>query len=313
MSVFCRNCGASVSDAVKFCGKCGTPKEGPPVQGVPANPPSAVNAPSVASPAPITSAQVAGGAAVGSKGMSTGAKIAIAAIVLIFIGGGVAVAGMVYAAHRVSQKFHSIVKGEEAGEDSPVAGHGGGNSGSSASSSSSSLGNVCRYLSKADVGAAIGVPIVRTESVDNGCNYFAKGTQAQMTAKHMSAMVANKGADPKTQKMIEGITGALAQSFQADKAEKSDAESIDGTVIVFNFSLDNNNAAAQMSLNRKSMAYVGGGTTQDLPDVADEAFVSGDSSIIARKGDKLIRVMYMTCPCNTNAVEPLVQKLAAAL
>ncbi len=107
------------------------------------------------------------------------------------------------------------------------------------------MGNVCRYLSAAAVGSAIGVPIVRTESIDNGCNYFAKGTQAQMTAKHMSAMMANKGADPQTQKMIEGITGALAQSFQTDKAEKSDADSGDGTVIVFNFSLDDNNAVAR--------------------------------------------------------------------
>jgi hypothetical protein len=41
--------------------------------------------------------------------------------------------------------------------------------------------------------------------------------------------------------------------------------------------------------------------------------VSGDISIIACKGDKLIRVMDMTCPCNTTTVEPLVQKLAAAL
>lgn len=311
MSAFCRNCGASVSDAVKFCGKCGTPTAGPPVQGVPTNPSNSVNAPNVASPAPIASGQVAGGAAVGSKGMSTGAKIAIAAIVIIFVGGGVAVAGMVYAAHRVSQKFHAIVKGEVAGDDSPASGHGGGSSGSSASSGS--LGNVCRYLSKEDVGAAIGVPIVRAVSQDNGCNYFAKGTQAQMTAKHMSSMMATKGADPQAQKMIEGITGALAQSFQTDKAEKSDADSGDGTVLVFNFSLDDNAAVEAMKLNRSAMQRVGGATTQDLPDIADEAFVTGDSSIIARKGDKLIRVMYMTCPCNTNAVEPLVQKLAAAL
>ncbi len=139
------------------------------------------------------------------------------------------------------------------------------------------MGNVCRYLSAATVGSAIGVPIVRTESIDNGCNYFAKGTQAQMTAKHMSAMMASKGADAKTQKMIEGITGGFASIFQTDKAEKSDADSGDGTVIVFNFSLDDNNAVAQMNLNRKGMAHVGGATTQDMPDIADEAFVTGDS------------------------------------
>jgi zinc-ribbon domain len=313
MSAFCRNCGSSLNDGVQFCGKCGASATGVPTPRPPAPAPTNVsNAPApAATPSPAPQ-----GATAASKGMSTGAKVAIAAILIIFVGGGVAVAGMIYAAHRVSQRVHAMVKGELQGDDTAnpgsAPGSGGGGGSSKSASSAGSMGNVCRYLSAAAVGSAIGVPIVRTEPIDNGCNYFAKGTQAQMTAKHMSAMMATKGADPKTQKMIEGITGALAQSFQTDKAEKSDADSGDGTVIVFNFSLDNN-AAAQMSLNRKSMAYVGGASTQDMPDLADEAFVTGDSSIIARKGDKLIRVMYMTCPCNTIAVEPLVQKLAAAL
>jgi hypothetical protein len=316
MSTFCRNCGSGVDDSVRFCGKCGTPTTGTPTPKTPATPASSSNAPA-ASASPATPSPAPQGATGPSKGLSTAAKVAIAAIVIIFVGGGVAVAGMVYAAHRVSQRVHAMVKGELQGDDTSNPGSSGGSGGAGGPSNSSgakgSMGNVCRYLSAEAVGAAIGVPIVRTESIDGGCNYFAKGTQAQMTAKHMSAMMATKGADPKTQKMVEGITGALAQSFQTDKAEKSDADSGDGTVLVFNFSLDDNDAVAQMSLNRKSMAYVGGGSTQDMPGVADEAFVTGDSSIIARKGDKLIRVMYMTCPCNTVAVEPLIQKLAAAL
>lgn len=309
MSAFCRNCGSSLNDNAQFCGKCGAS-----ATAAPAPPPSAT---ANVSNAPAASASATTPATAAPKGMSTGAKVAIAAILIIFVGGGVAVAGMVYAAHRVSQRVHAVVKGELQGEDNPnpgsASGSGSGGGGSKSASSDGSMGNVCRYLSAATVGSAIGVPIVRTESIDNGCNYFAKGTQAQMTAKHMSSMMATKGADPQTQKMIEGITGALAQSFQTDKAEKSDADSGDGTVIVFNFSLDDNNAVAQINLNRKGMASVAGGAVQDMPDLADEAFVTGDSSIMARKGKILIRVMYMTCPCNTIAVEPLVQKLAAAL
>ena len=272
-----------------------------------------VKAPAASASAPMPSS-ASQGAAAAPKGMSTGAKVAIAAILIIFVGGGVAVAGMIYAAHRVSQRVHAMVKGELQGDDAPnpgsVSGSGGGGGSSKSASAQGSMGNVCRYLSASTVGSAIGVPIVRTESIDNGCNYFAKGTQAQMTAKHMSAMMANKGADPQTQKMIEGITGTLAQSFQT---EKSDVDSGDGTVLVFNFSLDDNNAVAQIDLTRKSMVHVAGGAVQDLPDLADEAFVTGDSSIMARKGKTLIRMMYMTCPCNTTAVEPLVQKLATAL
>jgi hypothetical protein len=35
--------------------------------------------------------------------------------------------------------------------------------------------------------------------------------------------------------------------------------------------------------------------------------------IMVRKGDKLIRIMYMSCPCNTDAVKPLAKQLAANL
>ncbi len=313
MSTFCRNCGSSLDDTVRFCGKCGTPTTGAPIPKTTATPPNSSNAPAT-SASPATPSLGPQGAPAPAKGLSTAAKVAIAAIVIIFVGGGVAVAGMVYAAHRVSQRVHAMVKGELQADDTSnpggASGSGGAGGSSKSTSAKGSMGNVCRYLSAETVGSAIGVPIVRAVSEDNACNYFAKGTQAQMTAKHMSAMMATKGADPKTQKMIEGITGALAQSFQT---EKSDTDSGDGTVLVFNFSLDDNNAVAQMNLNRKAMAHVGGPAVQDMPDIADEAFVTGDSSIIARKGDKLIRVMYMTCPCNTVAVEPLIQKLAAAL
>ena len=313
MSAFCRNCGSTLNDSVQFCGKCGTPTTGAPIAKFPSAAVNSLNAPG-ASPSAGTPLPAPQGATAARTGMSTGAKVAIAAILIIFVGGGVAVAGMVYAAHRVSQRVHAIVKGGLQGDDASNPGSGSGSAaggGSSKSSSSKgSMGNVCRYLSADAVGSAIGVPIVRAVSEDNACSYFAKGTQAQMTAKHMSAMMATKGADVKTQKMIEGITGAFAQSMAP---ENSEGDPGDGTVVVFNFGLDDNNAVAQMNLNRKGMAYVGGGSTQDMPDLADEAFVTGDSSIIARKGDKLIRVMYMTCPCNTIAVEPLVKKIAAAL
>jgi hypothetical protein len=279
MSTFCGRCGTAIEGHSKFCAKCGA-----------ATGPTA--------PAASSTSQVAARVPA-PKGMSTLGKLAIAAVAIIFVGGGVAVAGMYYAVHRVREKFHEAVGGK-LDDVSPAQ----------KSSSPSSLGNVCRYLSKEDVGAGIGVEVVRAESIDNGCNFYAKGDQAEMTAKHMSAMMAAKGADVQTQKMIQGITGALGKSFQSEKNEASDGS---GTVVVLNYSIDNNSAVEQMGLNRRAMQHIGGPAVQDMPGVGDEAFITGDSSIIARKGDKLIRVTYMTCPCGTKAVEPLVQKLAAAL
>jgi len=278
MPAFCGGCGTAVEDDSKYCAKCGAPT------GQTERVASSTSPLAAPPPAP--------------KGMSAVAKLGIAAVVIIFVGGGVAVAGMYYAAHRVSEKSHDAVSGRvDAAAPSQKT-----------SSSPNSLGNVCRYLRKEDVSTAIGVEVVRVEPVDDGCNFYAQGDQAEMTAKHMSAMMAAKGADAQTQKMIQGITGALGKSFQSNKQDAGDGS---GTVIVFNFSIDTN-GVEQMNLNRNAMQRVGDATVQDMPGIGDEAFVTGDGIIIARKGDKLIRVMYMTCPCSTQAVEPLVQKLAAA-
>lgn len=35
------------------------------------------------------------------------------------------------------------------------------------------------------------------------------------------------------------------------------------------------------------------------------------ASMMVRKGDKLIRIMYSTCPCTMEAIKPLAQKLAS--
>ena len=98
------------------------------------------------------------------------------------------------------------------------------------------MGNVCRFFSKEDVSRAIGVEIVRTDSEDNGCTYIAKGTQADMTAKHATAMIAARGADKKTQQMIQTFAGGMGKMFESEKPQSEQDTS--GEVPVFNFSVD---------------------------------------------------------------------------
>jgi hypothetical protein len=291
MAAFCGSCGTQVGDGGQFCPKCGAPTgdtstKGPWSTALPAA--TAAAGPAVPSAPP--------------NKMSAGVKLLIAAVVIIFVCVGVAVAGMAYAAHRVSQKFHEIAAGQLDGS-SPA--------GSALKASAAHLSaDPCRYLSKEDVGAAIGVEIVRAEGADGGCSFFAKGDQADMTAKHVTAMMAKNGADAQTQKMIQNISSGMFKTFQEQQPHSGDGS---GTVVVFNYQIDDNAAAAQMNLNRKAMQHVGGPATTDLPGVGDDAFVTADSSLMARKGNKLIRIMYMTCPCNLDQVKPLAQKLAAAL
>jgi hypothetical protein len=302
MPTFCGKCGSPVAADGQFCPKCGATAgeaatTGPWSAGPPADTsPSFLLGTTVSVSHALSTSPVPAAA----QPMGAGVKLLIAAVVIIFLGAGVAVAGMAYAAHRVSQKFHEI-----AGDRIDSA----SSSETSAASRSHASGDPCRLLSKQDVSTAIGVKIVGTQATDGGCSFYAKGDQAEMSAKHVAAMMAKNGADAQTQKMMQSISGGLLKTFQQEKPDSSDGS---GTVMVFNYDIDDN-AAEQMKLNRNAMKSVGGPAVTDLEGVGDEAFVTGDSSLIARKGNKLIRIMYMTCPCNLDAVKPLAQKLADAL
>jgi len=80
---------------------------------------------------------------------------------------------------------------------------------------------------------------------------------------------------------------------------------------VFNFSVDQHAAEEQMRLNAKGLSILG--DTRSLPGIGDQAFVSGDGMIMVRKGKNLVRIMFVSCPCGVEAVEPLAKEIANAL
>lgn len=242
--------------------------------------------------------------------MSTLAKLGVAAVVIIFVGGAAGAVGVYYIAHKVSQKYHEVsdeILGSSSDSSSKARSGpiGSGNSGSI----NGSLGNVCRFLRKEDVSRAIGVPIVRTESVDNGCSYIAKGTQEEMTAKHAAAMAGDEGADKKTQRIAEQFASGIFKMTQADKPRSE--QDISGEVPVFNFSLDQNAAEEQIRLNAKVLGSLG--PQQGLPGIGDQGFLTADGMIMVRKGKTLIRIMYLTCPCGVDQVKPLAKEIVDAL
>lgn len=301
MAKFCVKCGAPLNGA--FCGKCGTDMRS---VATPTQPQPVAQMPSqaVASPTPAPAKQ----------GLSGLAKVGIAAVAIIFVGGAAGVVGVYYVAHRVSQKIHQTADGilgsasdSTANSDGKDSGLGKSESGGSAESGT--MGDVCRLLSKQDVSKAVGVEIVRTESKDDGCSYMAKGTQADMTAKHLKAMVADKGADKKTQEIAEKFAGRMMNMFQT---EKRAAELNTSTEVpVFTFSLDQHGAEQQMRLNAKVLGNLG--NQEGLPGIGDQAFVSADGIILVRKGKTLVRIMYLACPCGIEQVKPLAKEIADAL
>ena len=297
MSNFCVKCGAPLSGP--FCVKCGADmsKVGTPPQ---PRSPSPVAQTSQAAAAPTST-----GLAPAKQGMSALAKLGIAAVAIIFLGGAVGVVGVYYLAHRVSQKIHQATDGIlGSSSDSNSSPDSGG-----AASKSGTMGDVCRLLSKEDVGRAVGVVIARTQPGDNSCSYIAKGDKADMLAKHATAMTAARGADKQTQQTIQKFAGGMFKAFQSE--QPASQQDTSGEVPVFSFSVDQSAAEEQMRLNASALGVVG--DQEGLPGIGDQAFVSADGIIMMRKGKNFVRIMFIACPCNTDAVKPLAKEIADAL
>lgn len=278
---FCVNCGSQVEDGSQFCGKCGTKvgQSGPSV---------------AATPAPITAAPVA-------TGMSTGMKLVIGVVVMMVVVGVLGMVGVYYAVHRVSEKFHEVTRDIAAS----------GTLNTPATSTSSSAPDPCRYLSKQDVGKAIGVEIVATQADGDGCSYLAAGTQADMSAKHTAAMMRANGADAQAQKTIQQFAGGMFKAFSEEKSGQGQDSSGNVPVLVVSVR-QGADADTEMRLNAKVMGGFNS-TPQGVEGIGNQAFVTGDSLMMIRKDDKLVRIMYMTCPCSTKEIKPLARKLVASL
>ncbi len=307
MGKFCTKCGASLTGP--FCIKCGADARNinPPAQSVP----QPATPQPVQAPQPVASAPAPFVPAAAKAGMSPLPKLGIAAVVIIFVGGAAGVVGMYYVAHRISQKVHEVsneIIDSATGATNPSSGMKASRTATS-SSTTGSVGDVCRFLSKEDVGRAIGVEIVRADRDGDGCAYIAKGTPAEMTSKHITAMMAARGADKKTQEMIQGFTSGMGKMFESEKPQSEQDNS--GEVPVFNFSVDQNAAETQLRLNERTLSTLG--PAAELPGIGDQAFVSADGMIMLRKGKNLVRIMYIMCPCGTDAVKPLAKMIADRL
>jgi hypothetical protein len=81
---------------------------------------------------------------------------------------------------------------------------------------------------------------------------------------------------------------------------------------VIAFTIDPNSSKTEMSLNQNVLGAMGSGG-KPLEGIGDEAFDTAGAVMLIRKGDKLIRIVYSTCPCAVNAIKPLAQELARAL
>lgn len=261
-------------------------------------------------------------------------KVVIALVAILAIGGILAFAAAMYAADKVSEKAHAVTR-QVLGADTPSAAGGLTSMLKSAAGSddgdSQFKGDPCRFLSKEDVSNAVGVTIVRAQAQDAGCSYIAHGDPADMTSKHMTAMVGSQVAakgetvDPKTQQMMQQITGAFFK--QQESSDKGlSAQAATGEVPVLSVSFSSGNAELEMKMNRIAFNRIKQGgmvstegkstdevATGDLAGIGDDAYEMGGTGLMVRKGKVVAHFMFPYCPCSANAIKPLAAKLASQL
>lgn len=304
---FCVKCGSPHEAGQAFCMKCGASVGGaaPAAQATPTASPAAPVTPTP-TPRPVTpaaapvAASPAAAAPVAKKGGGgTLVKVLLVLGVFFILIVGAAIAGVWYVGHRVKEKIASLGLNDTSSSDRSVAG------GSTANV------NLCSVLSMAEVSQATSAEVVRAEAPTDGnagCVYSVKGDAADLAAKHASHLMGSMGADKNSQAMGEqfGKTMFHAQEGQ----EQTSSSDHPGEVPVLSFSVDTTGAKAQYELNKKGLGMLGPVGSVDLPGVGDEAFSSSGGMIFVRKGNKLIRMMFLMCPCTTNDVVPLAKKIA---
>ncbi len=291
MAKFCGTCGTSLQETSTFCGACGA-------RVVQANIPIA--------PSPVSAFPPVSPLPPVQTGSSPVVKIILVVVLLLVVLGTLSVAGIFYALHLASRKAHEFSRQVRDSALSSVPSDRG-----TASALDGSVGTLgpgaCRLLSKEEVGRAIGVPIVATKTTVGGCEYLAQGTPGDMVAKHIAALLASKGVTEQQQQVLHNLSGILsgAQS-QADGT----APAVNSVVMAF--AIVPNAANAQMSTNGGASDGAGP-DAKPLTGIGDEAFDASGSVMTVRKGKKLIRITYSTCPCTIDAIRPLAQKLVASL
>jgi hypothetical protein len=214
--------------------------------------------------------------------------------VLLVLAGAVTVAGIFYAVHLAARKAHELSRqvrdggiiaslptdDDDTGTAGPITGPG-----------------ACRLLSKEEVGRAIGIAIVATRTTASGCEYLAQGTAGEMTAKHVAAMMAKSGASDQQQQMMQSLSRGLLGAGQADGSSPNP----DVNSVVMSFAIKPNASQFKMEGNENALSGIG-----------DQAIAVAGSVLVVRKGSKLIRITYSSCPCTTTAIIPLAKRLAAS-
>lgn len=175
--------------------------------------------------------------------------------------------------------------------------------------------DLCRLMTPEAVGRALHATIVRAEAPesDAGCEYSTKGSPSNAATSHGMSMLGamNGGAlDPQAQKALSGFSNAILGSAAQQSGDAKSARH-PGEVPALVFFVHSGDVQQEMKLDRDTLGRISPVTP--IPNLGDEAFESSGSTIMVRKGNKLVRFLYMQCGCATQDVVLVARQIVASL
>jgi hypothetical protein len=218
---------------------------------------------------------------------------------VLFVFGAIGVAGIWYVAHLAKQKAHEMGLDELSSANAnrgPVLGG----------------RDACSLLAKEDVSQAAKMEVVRAEATQGkgaGCVYSVMGEMTDLVAKHAAQLPKGDMTEQQRQQM-EAFAKNIFQNANSQSGSAGTMSAHPGESPVLLFNVDNHGARALMSMSRMTMGRMGP-SLANLPGLGDDAFDLAGVMIMARKGDQILTVMYMMCPCGTDDVVPLAKRVVA--
>jgi hypothetical protein len=223
---------------------------------------------------------------------SSGLKIVMILLVLLFVGGIVVVGGMFYLAHRVKEAV--VEKAKDYGVELPQT------STARTSATPARIPKPCDVLTNQEVSTLIGQPIERSEPQDQGCMFFGPaGLAAKLAQENAAGQI--KQADAPGGKVNPGdmataMEQVLASSGAAQGVTGSGSEAF---LVMLTLNPDGKSVVTAMGIANgifggiAQAAGAGKNSTgfDEVPGLGDRAIRSPKLGLTVLKGDLAIGVI----------------------
>jgi len=250
MARFCIQCGQQLKEGVAFCGNCGQPAQGQPMQ-QPVQ--QASQAPQQNWGAPTPPGKPKGSPVV---------KILLICLAVFMVFGMIAMGGLFYAGYKVKQKVEQAAS--ESGINLKDL--------TASSEKGRTVADSCALMTKEEASRILEVEVVRTEAAGDACHYYQAAVSTEQQQQNL-----NEALERMKKAAAEGDQGR-GHPEDVAKAMVGAMANSSAPVVTVTVSADGRQQMAGMKI---AMGALGGtGMSHSVPGLGDEALMGPMDSIL---------------------------------